>query len=70
MVTLHHQEIQEHQNKAWHDRNLKRKKILVELFLMYNSKIKGKPRNLETTWLGPYIIKEMNSNGTSRLKTL
>jgi len=33
------------------------------LVLLYDSRIKGKPRKLETTWLAPYIIKDIRANG-------
>lgn len=48
------------QKKAWHDRNLRDKRIsLGDLVLLYDRIIKGKPRKLETTWLGPYIVEEL-----------
>ena len=71
VMPIHHQEAQKQQQKAWHDRNIKSKNILVgDLVLLYDNKIKGKPCKLETSWMGPYIIEDINMNGSVRLKTL
>ena len=71
IITIQHQEAHKQQQKAWHDRNIKTKNILVgDLVLLYDSRIKGKPCKLETSWMGPYIIEDLNSNGSVRLKTL
>lgn len=71
LVAIHHQEIQKQQQKSWHDRKINTKNISVnDLVLLYDSKIKGKLGKLETTWLGPCIVEEMNSNNTTRLRTL
>ena len=71
IMEIQHLEAQKQQQKAWHDRNIKTKNILVgDLVLLYDNKIKGKPLKLETTWMGPYIIEDRNSNGSVRLKTL
>ena len=71
ILALHHQEAQKQQQKAWHDRNIKTKNIAIgDLVLLYDSKVKGKPRKLETTWMGPYIIEDLNTNGSVQLKTL
>ena len=52
-------------------RNIKSKNILVsDLVLLYDNIIKRKSYKLETTWLGPYIIEDLNLNGSVRLKTL
>lgn len=71
IMAIQHQEAQKQQQKGWHDRNIKTKNISIrDLVLLYDSKIKGKPYKLETTWMGPYIIEDLNSNGSFRLKTL
>lgn len=50
VISLQHQEDQNKQQKAWHDRNIKSKNILVgDLVLLYNRRIKGKPHKIETT---------------------
>lgn len=68
---IHHQEAQKKQQKSRHDINLRDKYIsLGDVVLLYDNRIKGKPKNLETTWLGPYIVEELNKNGLVRLKTL
>lgn len=70
-TAIYHQEIQKQQQKAWHDRNLKKKNISTgDMVLLYDSKVKGKPKKLRTTWMGPYIVEEVNMNGSVRLKTL
>ena len=62
--SIHHQEVQKKQQKDWHDRNLRSKNIsLGDLVLLYDSRIKGKPRKLEIACLGPYILEELNING-------
>ena len=51
--------------------NIKSKNISVsDLVLLYDSRIKGKPCKLETTWMGTYIIQDLNSNRSTQLKTL
>ena len=48
-MAIQHQEIQKQQQKAWHDRNIKNKNLLVgDLALLYNSRFKGKPKKLHT----------------------
>ena len=65
IVSLQHQESQKQQQKAWHDRNIKSKNFSVgDLVSLYGSIIKGKPRKLETTWMGTYIIEDLNYNGS------
>ena len=65
IIAIQHQEAQKQQQKAWHDRNIKTKNISIrDLVLLYDSKIKGEPRKLETTWMGPYIIEDLNANGS------
>ena len=50
IISIQHQESQKQWQKAWHDKNIKSKNISVsDLLLLYDSKIKGKPRKLETT---------------------
>jgi hypothetical protein len=41
-----------------------------DLVLLYDNRIKGKPRKLETTWLGPYVIEDIRPTGTVQLQTL
>ena len=68
---MQHQEIQKQQQKAWHNRNIRYKNLLVGyLALLYNSRVKGKPKKLHTKWMGPYVVEEIHTNGSVRLKTL
>ena len=63
--------MQKQHQKPYHDHNIKRKDISVdELVLLYYNRIKGKPKTLHTSSLGPYIAEELNNNGTVQLKTL
>jgi hypothetical protein len=39
------------------------------LVLLYDNQIKGKPRKLETTWLGPYVIEDIRLTGIVQLQT-
>ena len=69
VIALQHQESQKQQQKAWHERNIKSNNILVgDLVLLYQSKIKGKLYKLEAVGMGPYIIEDLNSNGSVWLK--
>ena len=59
------------QQNAWDDKNIEAKYIsLGDLVLLYDSRIKGKPRKLETAWLGSYIVEEFNENGSFHLKMI
>ena len=71
LLAIQHQEIQKQQQKVWHDRNIKNKNMLLgDLTLLYNSRVKGKPKKLHTKWMGPYIVEEIHANGLVRLRTL
>lgn len=37
---------------------------------MYDSRIKDKPRKLETAWLGPYLIEDIKTNAIVQIKAL
>ena len=70
-MVIQHQEIQKHQQKAWHDRNIKNKNLLVgDLALLYNSWVKGKPKKIHTEGMGPYVVEEIHANGSVQLRTL
>ena len=71
LVALQHQEIQKQQQKAWHDRNIKNKNLSVgDLALLYNSRVKGKPKHLHTEWMRPYVVEEIHTNKSVRLRML
>ena len=43
--SIHHQEVQKQQKKAWNDKNIRTKNISTgDLVLVYDNKFKGKPR--------------------------
>jgi hypothetical protein len=61
MLAQQHQETQKNQQKSWHDRHLKKKDINDgDLVLLYDSQVKGKSRKLETAWLGPYVVEDID----------
>ena len=65
LIALQHQEIQKQQQKAWHDRNIKNKILSVgDLALLYNIRVKEKPKKLHTEWMGPYVVEEIHANGS------
>ena len=41
-----------------------------DLALLYNNRVKGKPKKLHTKWMGPYVVEEIHTNGSVRLRTL
>ena len=62
---LSKKEVQKQKQKDWHDRNIKNKNLSVgDLALLYNSRVKGKPKMLHTEWMGPYIVEEIHANGS------
>ena len=54
LISIQHQEIQKQQQKAWHDCNIKNKNLSVgDLALLYNNRVKRKPKKLHIEWMGP-----------------
>jgi len=41
-----------------------------DLVLLYDSKVKGKPWKIETTLLGPYVVKYIWPSGAVKLRAL
>ena len=71
LIALQHQEIQKQQPKAWHERNIKNKSLSIgDLALLYNSRVKGKPKKLHIEWMGPYVVEEIHANRSVQLRTL
>ena len=71
LMAIQHQEIQKQQQKACHDKNIKNKNLSVgDLALLYNSRVKGKTKKLHTKWMGPYVVEEIHTNESVRLRTL
>ena len=65
LLTLQHQEIRKQHQKDWHDCNIKNKNLLAgDLSILYNSRVKGKPKKLHTEWMGPYVVEEIHANGS------
>jgi len=48
VIAMHHQEVQKQQHKAWYDCHLKDIQN-GDLVLLYDIRVKGKLRNLETS---------------------
>ena len=44
--------------------------MVGDLALLYNSRVKGKPKKLHTEWMGPYAVDEIHINGSVQLRTL
>ena len=64
VIAIQYQEIQKQQQKAWHNRNIKNKNLSIgDLALLYNSRVKGKPKKLHIEWMGPYVVEEIHANG-------
>jgi hypothetical protein len=60
MLSQQHQETQKNQPKNRNDLHIKNKDMHYEDFiLLYDSRVKGKLRKLETPWLGPYVVKDI-----------
>ena len=39
-----------------------------DLALLYNSRVKGKPKKLHTEWMEPYVVEEIHTNRSVRLR--
>ena len=44
--------------------------MVGDLALLYNSRVKGEPKNLHTEWMGPYVVEEIYANRLVRLRML
>ena len=69
LIAIQHLEIQKQQQKAWHERNIKNNNFSVgDITLLYNTQEKGKPKKMHIECMGPYIIEEINANGSVQLR--
>ncbi|XP_059070701.1 uncharacterized protein LOC131860318 [Cryptomeria japonica] len=69
--TLQHTEFVQNQPMKWHDRYIKDKSFkLGDWALLYDSRYKDNLGELQTRWLGPYVIVETFPNGVVRLSTI
>jgi hypothetical protein len=66
-----HQEVQKENDKAWHDRHIK-KKIFKEgdMVLLYDNKYLQHPWKFRMHWLGTYEIKSITDGGVVQLQNL
>jgi hypothetical protein len=66
-----HQELHKAKDKAWHDRNIKKKKFKEGyLVLLYDSKYIQHPGKLGMHWLGPYKINFVTDGGVVQMQGL
>ena len=64
-IARFHQQVRKAREKAWNDRNIKKKTFQEGyLVLLYDNKFMKFPIKCKTHWLGPYIIKHI-SNGSA-----
>jgi transposase InsO family protein len=70
-VAKFHQQVQKEREKAYHDRNIKKKAFKQgDLVLVYDSKFIKHPGKFRTHWLGSYQIDHVTEGGVAQLKTL
>jgi hypothetical protein len=62
---FHHQ-VQKEREKAYHDRNIKKKVFKQgDLVMVYESKFMKHPRKFRTQWLGPYEVTYVTEGGAT-----
>jgi hypothetical protein len=70
-IARFHQHVQKEREKAYHDRNIKKKAFRQgDLVLVYDNKFIKNPRKFRTHWLGPYEVTYVTEGGVAQLKTL
>ena len=70
-VAIFHQHIEKDQQKAWHDRHIKKKQFQQgDLVLLYESKFMKHPGKLQMHQLGPYLVNSITSGGAVQMKQL
>jgi hypothetical protein len=63
-----HQQVQKEQEKAYHDKNIKKKPFKEgDMVLVYDSKFMKHPGKFRTHWLGPYEIAYVTEGGAVQL---
>jgi hypothetical protein len=66
-----HQQVQKEREKAYHDRNIKKKSFKQgDIVLVYDNKFMKHPRKFRTHWMGPYEVSYVTEGGVVQLKTL
>jgi hypothetical protein len=62
---FHHQ-VQKEQEKAYHDKNIKKKSFKQgDLVLVYDNKFMKHPRKFKTHWIGPYEVAYVTKVGVA-----
>jgi len=66
-----HQHVKKAREKAWHDRNIKKKQFHInDLVLLYDIKFMKFPGKFKTHWMGPYQVTAITDGGAVQLKKL
>ena len=66
-----HQQVAKDRQKAWHDRNIKKKQFTEEyLVLLYDSKFIKNLGKLQMHWLCPYLVHSIAFGGAVQLHQL
>jgi hypothetical protein len=66
-----HQQVQKEREKAYHDRNIKKKAFKQgDLVLVYDSKFIKHPRKFRMHWFRPYEVAYVTEGGFVQLSTL
>ncbi|XP_024537838.1 uncharacterized protein LOC112348836 [Selaginella moellendorffii] len=57
--------------KKWHDDHIRERKFAIgDLVLLYGSKFWKRPGKLKIQWLGPYVVVNVNNNGSVQVANL
>ncbi|XP_024531122.1 uncharacterized protein LOC112346410 [Selaginella moellendorffii] len=57
--------------KKWHDDHIRERKFAIgDLVLLYDSKFWKRPGKLKIRWLGPYVVVNVNDNGSVQVADL
>jgi predicted SnoaL-like aldol condensation-catalyzing enzyme len=65
-VARFHQQVQKEREKAYHDRNIKKKAFKQgDLVMVYDSKFMKHPGKFKTHWLGPYEVAHVTEGGVA-----
>ena len=71
ILTRFFQEVQNGREKAWNDKNIKKKSLKEgDLVLLYENKFFQHLGKFRMRWLGPYEIQHVTDGGSMRLKDL
>ncbi|XP_059076298.1 uncharacterized protein LOC131875698 [Cryptomeria japonica] len=61
-------DVAQQRRKHWHDQHIRRARFTPrQLVLKYNGRNEIKPGKFKVRWLGPFRIREVNTNGAIKL---